>query len=217
MEHAATGYLGSRHNSGAHYPSFAVTTYEQVSIRLSELARLSAPLAHAFGDAGFSLYAVGGAIRDAALDQAPGDDFEIDYTTNARPDDIARLVSPLCTSLWEQGRAFGTIGGILRESAIKVEVTTFRSEAYVDHSRKPAVEWGDSLEVDLSRRDFTMNALALEVLRDARGHGPDAPLDIGLANPNLQVFLPSGRHRFCTLRRRHLHPRDFPILLSHTL
>jgi poly(A) polymerase len=52
----------------------------------------------------------------------------------------------------------------LRESGIKVEVTTFRSESYVDHSRKPAVEWGDSLEVDLSRRDFTMNALALDVI-----------------------------------------------------
>ncbi|MGA2968311.1 MAG: CCA tRNA nucleotidyltransferase [Acidimicrobiales bacterium] len=141
-----------------------MTTYEQAHDRLNELARFSAPVARAFGDAGFSLYAVGGSIRDAVLDQAPGDDFEIDYTTNARPDDIARLLAPLCQSLWEQGRAFGTIGGILRESGIKVEVTTFRSEAYVDHSRKPAVEWGDSLEVDLSRRDFTMNALALDVI-----------------------------------------------------
>ena len=62
------------------------------------------------------------------------------------------------------GRAFGTIGGTLRENGVKVEVTTFRSEAYVDHSRKPAVEWGDSLEADLSRRDFTINALALDVI-----------------------------------------------------
>ena len=78
------------------------------------------------------------------------EDFEIDFTTNARPDDIERLMKPLCTALWQQGRAFGTIGGMLRESGIKVEVTTFRSEAYVDHSRKPSVEWGDSLEADLS-------------------------------------------------------------------
>jgi poly(A) polymerase len=132
--------------------------------RLTELARLSSPLARAFDGAGFSLYAVGGSVRDAVLDVAPGDDFEIDFTTNARPDDIARLLEPLCTSLWEQGRAFGTIGGLLRASEIKVEVTTFRSEAYVDHSRKPSVTWGDSLEVDLSRRDFTMNALALDVI-----------------------------------------------------
>jgi poly(A) polymerase len=141
-----------------------VTTYEQVHDRLNELARLSAPLAVAFREAGFSLYAVGGSVRDAVLDEARGEDFEIDFTTNARPDDVARLLAPLCTALWEQGRAFGTIGGFLRDTGIKVEVTTFRSEAYVDHSRKPSVEWGDSLEIDLSRRDFTMNALALDVI-----------------------------------------------------
>jgi poly(A) polymerase len=141
-----------------------VTSFEQAHDRLNELAELSRPLALAFAAAGFSLYAVGGSIRDAVLDQKRGEDFEIDFATNARPDDIARLMEPLCTSLWEQGRAFGTIGGYLRAGAVKVEVTTFRSEAYVDHSRKPAVQWGDSLEVDLGRRDFTMNALALDVI-----------------------------------------------------
>jgi len=103
-------------------------------------------------------------VRDAILGQERDEDFEIDFTTNARPDDIVALMTPLCTSLWEQGRAFGTIGGLLRTSGIKIEITTFRSEAYVDHSRKPAVEWGDSLEADLSRRDFTINALALDVV-----------------------------------------------------
>ncbi|MGA7835948.1 MAG: CCA tRNA nucleotidyltransferase, partial [Acidimicrobiales bacterium] len=118
----------------------------------------------AFANAGFSLYAVGGSVRDALLDERRREDFEIDFTTNARPDDIERLMKPLCSALWQQGRAFGTIGGTLRDSGVKVEVTTFRSEAYVDHSRKPAVEWGDSLEADLSRRDFTINALALDVI-----------------------------------------------------
>ncbi|HVB50929.1 MAG TPA: CCA tRNA nucleotidyltransferase [Acidimicrobiales bacterium] len=132
--------------------------------RLSELALLSRPLADAFAEAGFSLYAVGGSVRDALLVEDRRDDFEIDFTTNARPDDIERLMKPLCSALWQQGRAFGTIGGLLRGSEIKVEVTTFRSESYVDHSRKPAVEWGDSLQSDLSRRDFTMNALALDVI-----------------------------------------------------
>ncbi len=103
-------------------------------------------------------------MRDALLGETRREDFEIDFTTNARPDDIERLMKPLCTALWQQGRAFGTIGGTLRESGVKVEVTTFRSEAYVDHSRKPSVEWGDSLEADLSRRDFTINALALDVI-----------------------------------------------------
>ena len=132
--------------------------------RLAELAHLSRPLARAFHDAGFSLYAVGGSVRDAVLGLEHGVDFEIDYTTNARPDDIARLMAPLCTATWEQGRAFGTLGGTLRDNAVRAEITTFRSEAYVDHSRKPSVEWGDSLEIDLSRRDFTINALALDVV-----------------------------------------------------
>ncbi len=87
-------------------------------------------------------------------------------------------MSPLCTSLWEQGRAFGTIGGTLRESSVKVEVTTFRSEEYVDHSRKPSVTWGDSLEADLSRRDFTINALALDVVAlDAQTPGVQTLFD----------------------------------------
>ncbi len=132
--------------------------------RLTEIAQQSSSLARAFAAAGFSLYAVGGSVRDAVLDVAKDEDYEIDFTTNARPSDIERLMKPLCSTMWEQGRAFGTIGGLLRDSGIKVEVTTFRSEAYVDHSRKPSVEWGDSLEADLSRRDFTINALALDVV-----------------------------------------------------
>lgn len=134
------------------------------SSRLARIAQWSAPLAQAFDRAGFHLYAVGGSLRDAILGIEPGDDYEIDFTTDARPDDIARLMSPLCGTLWEQGRSFGTIGGIVRSNGLKAEVTTFRSEEYVDHSRKPAVHWGDSLEADLSRRDFTINALALDVV-----------------------------------------------------
>jgi poly(A) polymerase len=141
-----------------------VTSSASALDRLSELAVLSRPLANAFADAGFSLYAVGGSVRDALLGDERRADFEIDFTTNARPDDIERLMKPLCSALWQQGRAFGTIGGLLIGSEIKVEVTTFRSESYVDHSRKPAVEWGDSLQSDLSRRDFTINALALDVI-----------------------------------------------------
>ncbi len=141
-----------------------MTSIDQVHDRLTELAHQSSPLARAFADAGFSLYAVGGSVRDAVLDVRKSEDYEIDFTTNARPNDIERLMKPLCSTLWEQGRAFGTIGGLLRANGIKVEITTFRSEAYADHSRKPSVEWGDSLEADLSRRDFTMNALALDVV-----------------------------------------------------
>jgi len=155
-----------------------MTSFEQVQERLSEIARLSGSLARAFAAEGFSLYAVGGSVRDAVLGEERSDDYEIDFTTNARPDDIARLMKPLCTSTWEQGRAFGTIGGVLRESQIKAEITTFRSEAYVDHSRKPSVQWGDSLEADLSRRDFTINALALDVVAlEARTPGVQTLFD----------------------------------------
>jgi len=141
-----------------------VTSFTNAHDRLAELALLSRPLSDAFADAGFSLYAVGGSVRDALLDEPRRDDFEIDFTTNARPDEIERLMKPVCSALWQQGKAFGTIGGTLREEGVKVEITTFRSESYVDHSRKPSVEWGDSLEADLGRRDFTINALALDVV-----------------------------------------------------
>ncbi len=153
-----------------------MTVLEEISTRLSGLATWSRPLADAFAAEGFSLYAVGGSVRDAMLGVTKYD-FEIDFTTNARPDDIARLMKPLCTGLWEQGREFGTIGGILRENGLKAEITTFRSEAYVDHSRKPAVVWGDSLEADLSRRDFTINAMALDVIGLGRANGDTAPFD----------------------------------------
>ena len=141
-----------------------MTAFDDFPERLARLAQWSAPLALAFDQAGFRLYAVGGALRDAIVGIEPAEDFEIDFTTDARPDDIARLMTPLCGGLWEQGRSFGTIGGVLRANGLRAEVTTFRSEEYVDHSRKPAVQWGDSLEADLSRRDFTINALALDVV-----------------------------------------------------
>ena len=142
MEHSFTRYLRAAAHSGEQLPSFAVSSFDQVHDRLSDLAHLSSPVARAFADAGFSLYAVGGSVRDAILGEERDDDYEIDFTTNARPDDIVALLTPLCSSLWEQGRAFGTIGGVLRGSGVKVEVTTFRSEAYVDHSRKPVGRMG---------------------------------------------------------------------------
>jgi poly(A) polymerase len=97
-----------------------VTSFDQVHDRLSDLAHLSSPLARAFADAGFSLYAVGGSVRDAILGVEREEEFEIDFTSNARPPDIVALMTPLCTTIWEQGRAFGTIGGLLRGSGIKV-------------------------------------------------------------------------------------------------
>lgn len=128
--------------------------------RLGELAaaRPVARLGRAFQDAGFELALVGGPVRDALLGRAVHD---LDFTTDARPDDILRVVTPVSEAQWEIGRAFGTIGArVLGES---VEITTYRSDRYDATSRKPEVRFGDTLEADLQRRDFTVNALALRV------------------------------------------------------
>lgn len=128
--------------------------------RLADLAASEpvAKLAQAFAEAGFELALVGGPVRDAFLGRAVND---LDFTTNARPDDILRIVTPISTAQWDIGRAFGTIGA--KVAGEPVEITTYRADRYDGDSRKPEVEFGDSLEGDLRRRDFTVNALALRV------------------------------------------------------
>ena len=128
--------------------------------RLADLAASEpvARLAQAFAEAGFELSLVGGPVRDAFLGREVHD---LDFTTNARPDDILRIVTPISTAHWDIGRAFGTIGA--KVSGEPVEITTYRADSYDGDSRKPEVEFGDSLEGDLRRRDFTVNALALRV------------------------------------------------------
>ena len=111
-----------------------------------------------FADEGFDLCLVGGPVRDLMLGR-PVNDF--DLTTNARPDDIERVIKPWATAVWDVGREFGTIGG--RRGDATVEITTFRSEHYDPESRKPHVDFGDSLEGDLRRRDFTVNAMAIRL------------------------------------------------------
>jgi poly(A) polymerase len=115
-------------------------------------------LARAFEDAGYELAIVGGPVRDALLDVGTHD---LDFTTNARPDDILRVVKPISTAQWDIGRAFGTIGARVRGE--QVEITTYRADSYDGETRKPSVSFGDRLEDDLVRRDFTVNAMALRV------------------------------------------------------
>ncbi|MGF3056501.1 CCA tRNA nucleotidyltransferase [Microbacterium sp. YY-01] len=117
-----------------------------------------ATLARAFADAGYELAVVGGPVRDALLGR---DTHDLDFTTNARPDDILRIVTPVSTAQWDIGREFGTIGA--RIAGEQVEITTYRSDAYDGATRKPSVQFGDSINGDLSRRDFTVNAMALMV------------------------------------------------------
>jgi poly(A) polymerase len=138
--------------------------------RLSDLA--AAPhisrLSAAFDAAGFELALVGGPVRDAFLGRQLTD---LDFTTNALPDEILTLVKPISDTHWDIGRAFGTIGA--RIEGHTVEITTYRSDAYDGETRKPAVEFGDTLEGDLVRRDFTVNAMAVrlpeQVLVDPSG------------------------------------------------
>lgn len=128
--------------------------------RLGALADLPVvrTLADAFAAAGFELAVVGGPVRDALLGRETND---LDFTTDARPDDILRIVKPLATAHWDIGRAFGTIGA--RIAGEQVEITTYRADSYDGVTRKPTVEFGDTLAADLSRRDFTVNAMALRV------------------------------------------------------
>lgn len=125
-----------------------------------QVLREVAPLAEVFGNAGRSLYLVGGIVRDLHLD-APLEALDFDLTTDARPDEIKRLVDPLSDAVWTQGEKFGTIGCQINERPY--EITTFRAESYTDDTRKPEVQFGDDIEVDLSRRDFTVNAMAINV------------------------------------------------------
>lgn len=126
---------------------------------VSELLRVSPvadDLARRFQDAGFSLALVGGSVRDALLGRLGND---LDFTTDARPEDVLKIVRPWADSVWEVGIAFGTVGA--QKDGYQIEVTTYRSEAYGRTSRKPEVSYGDSIEEDLVRRDFTVNAMAV--------------------------------------------------------
>ncbi|RSS85993.1 CCA tRNA nucleotidyltransferase, partial [Streptomyces sp. WAC02707] len=126
---------------------------------VSELLRVAPvadELARRFQEAGFSLALVGGSVRDALLGRLGND---LDFTTDARPQDVLKIVRPWADALWEVGIAFGTVGA--QKDGYQIEVTTYRSEAYDRTSRKPEVSYGDSIEDDLVRRDFTVNAMAV--------------------------------------------------------
>jgi poly(A) polymerase len=132
---------------------------------LATLTRLPvvARLGRTFAAGGFSLYVVGGPVRDALLGTRTED---LDFTTDARPDDIEKLLRTLNHVTWDMGRDFGTIGTMLRDGdkAWQVEVTTHRADAYEPGTRKPVVAFGDTIADDLVRRDFTVNALAVSVV-----------------------------------------------------
>jgi poly(A) polymerase len=126
--------------------------------RLQPVLDAVAPLAEAFAAADRRLYLVGGVVRDLLGGRDLGD-RDIDLTTDARPDQIKALVADHVDALWTQGERFGTIGAKVGEWT--VEITTHRADVYLPESRKPEVRFSTEVEADLSRRDFTVNAMAL--------------------------------------------------------
>jgi poly(A) polymerase len=118
------------------------------------------PLTQRFAAAGHRLYLVGGTVRDLLIG-ADRDDYDFDATTSARPADIKKCLTGWADAIWTQGERFGTIGA--KKDGRTYEITTHRAEAYNDDSRKPQVEFSEVIETDLSRRDFTINAMALEL------------------------------------------------------
>ncbi len=134
----------------------------ELAIRsLIERAPLASSLAQSFKAKGFTLALVGGPVRDALLGRLGND---LDFTTNALPQESKKILNEWAENVWDTGIAFGTVAG--KRGDTTVEVTTFRTEHYDANSRKPTVEYGKDINGDLSRRDFTVNAMALELTTD---------------------------------------------------
>ncbi len=117
-----------------------------------------------FAAAGHDLYLVGGSVRDAVLGRLNRD---LDFTTDARPEIVQRIVRPWADALWDTGIEFGTIG--VGKGDDRLEITTFRTDSYDQVSRNPQVKYGDRLEDDLVRRDFTVNAMAVRITAEGPG------------------------------------------------
>ena len=149
----------------------------QAVAHLAPVLPLLTDLGERFAAAGHDLALVGGPVRDAFLGRTATD---LDFTTSARPDDTERILAAWGSATWDMGREFGTIGA--RRGSTVVEVTTFRADAYDGQTRKPVVAFGDSLDDDLVRRDFTINAMALRLpdLAFVDPHGGLVDLDAGL-------------------------------------
>ena len=144
------------------------------AVALNQHSELLRGLGSLFAAAGHELYLVGGSVRDAVLGRLGAD---LDFATDARPDEVQRVLRPWADALWDTGIDFGTVGA--GKFGQRVEITTFRADSYDQVSRNPEVRFGDRLEDDLLRRDFTVNAMAVRITPDGPGEFVD-PLD-GLA------------------------------------
>lgn len=139
-------------------PLQIVEVQRAVAEELDRIAPVIDELGRRFAEAGHELALVGGPVRDAMLGRHHND---LDFTTSARPEQTERLLRGWADAMWDIGREYGTIG--CRHGEWQVEITTYRSETYDPSSRKPDVDYGDSLPGDLGRRDFTVNAMAVSL------------------------------------------------------
>ncbi len=121
----------------------------------------AAPVSARLADEGYRSYVVGGLVRDLLLGVADETDSDVDMTTDALPAEVKRIVAPIADDLWAVGERFGTIG--CRVDGVEFEITTHRAERYDPASRKPTVEFSTAIDADLSRRDFTVNAMAISL------------------------------------------------------
>ncbi|GAA2262131.1 CCA tRNA nucleotidyltransferase [Kitasatospora cystarginea] len=154
----------TNHSSTAASGSLPGLTEAQ-TLGLQELLRVSPvadEIARRFQAAGHRLALVGGSVRDALLGRLGND---LDFTTDARPEQVLKLVRGWADAVWDVGIAFGTVGARKDTLAgsFQIEITTYRSESYDRSSRKPEVSYGDTIEEDLVRRDFTVNAMAVDL------------------------------------------------------
>lgn len=129
--------------------------------RLAPIREEARELAERFAVDGYRIYLVGGVVRDALLGLPLDTAFDLDLTTDAQPPAVKSILREWADTLWTQGERFGTIGA--HRGGRRVEITTHRTERYQPGSRKPDVVFADAIEVDLSRRDFTINAMAVEL------------------------------------------------------
>jgi len=171
---------------------------------LEAVIRQASPLTERFTAAGHRLYFVGGVVRDHLLERARTEN-DLDATTDARPEAIKALVGDLADAVWTQGERFGTIGCTVGGQIY--EITTHRAEAYDHDSRKPTVSFGDRIEDDLARRDFTVNAMAVDLLGGSLvdPHGGRADLDAQVLRTPLDPEISFSEDPLRMLRAARFH------------
>ncbi|HKR51356.1 MAG TPA: CCA tRNA nucleotidyltransferase [Pseudonocardiaceae bacterium] len=148
---------------GNRTPSVSTAQHNAI-VELLRIAPVADELAARFSAAGHALYLVGGSVRDALLGRLGSD---LDFTTDARPDTIQRILDGWADAVWDTGIAFGTVGAT--RAGTHCEITTYRADRYDRVSRNPDVAFGDTVEGDLARRDFTVNAMAVRLPLRASG------------------------------------------------